>query len=179
MLLLAGGCSGLLPTVEQTVDSRWDSYEATRQSFDRIAPGRTTVAELRTLGFDPFENSNIRVLNYLDVTQRFIPNASIRLSDLDPAIRACLKTTTACRGYELSPKELHRKRHGNVLLDVFNFRRKTTTTGWTFDGLIVLEGDLVVYKLEGGQPRVLEQEDKKNPLGPLQDISVNTGISVQ
>lgn len=178
-LLLSAGCSGLLPTAEQTVESRWDSYDHTRQTFARILPGETLAGDLTALGFDPYDNPNLRVLSYLDVTQRFIPNASIRLADLDPAIRACLRATTACRGCEVSPKQLHSRRHGNVLLDMFNFRRTTTTTGWSFAGLIVLNGERVVYTLEGGEPRVLQLEDKKNPLGPLQDISVNTGISLQ
>lgn len=178
-ILLATGCSGLLPTADEQVDSRWESYMDAHQAFERITPGRTTAAELRTLGFDPFENPNVRILNYLDVTQRFVPNASIRLADLDPAVRTCLKATTACRAYEVSPRSLHKERHGNVLLDVFNFRRRTTTEGWSFDGLIVLNGDRVVYKLYGGQPSVAELEDKRNPLGPFQDISVNTGVSLQ
>ena len=177
--LLMGSCSNLLPTLDQTVESQWNSYEAVKQSFDRVHPGHTTVGELKALGFDPFENPNIRVLNYLEITQRFIPNASIRLADLHPAIRACLEAKTACQGYEISPKILRSQRYGNVVLDVFNFRRKTRTTGWSFQGLMVVNADLVVYKLEGGQPSVLELEDKENPLGPLQDMSVNPSIPLQ
>jgi hypothetical protein len=178
-VLFAAGCTGLLPTADEQVESRWASYAETSQAFERIVPGDTTVAELTPLGFDPFDNPNVRILNYLDVIQRFVPNASIRLADLDPAVRTCLKATTACRAYEVSPRSLHKERHGNVLLDVFNFRRDTTTEGWSFDGLIVLNGDRVVYKLSGGQPSVAERERRKNPLGPFQDISANTGVSLQ
>ena len=64
---------------------------------------KTTVEDLKELGFDPFENPNIRVLNYLEITQRFIPNASIRLVDLHPAIRACLEAKTACQGWRNFP----------------------------------------------------------------------------
>lgn len=177
--LLTGGCSNLLPTIDQSVEFRWNSYEEVKQSFDRIQPGQTTVEDLKELGFDPFENPNIRVLNYLEITQRFIPNASIRLVDLHPAIRACLEAKTACQGYEISPKILHSQRYGNVVLDVFNFRRKTRTTGWSFQGLMVVNAGQVVYKLAGGQPSVLELEDKENPLGPLQDMSVNPSIPLE
>jgi hypothetical protein len=41
-----------------------------------------------------------------------------------------------------------------------------------------LNGELVVYKLESGEPKILELEDRENPLGPLQDISVNPGLSL-
>lgn len=173
------GCSNLLPTVDQTTESKWNSYEATKQSFDRIVPGKTTSGELKELGFDPFENPNIKLLNYLEITRTFIPNESIRLADLDRDIRACLKAKTACQGYEISPRVIHSKRYGNVVLDVFNFRRKTRTTGWNFEGLIVLNSGLVVYKLQGGQPNVLELEDKINPLGPMQSISVNPDLSIE
>ena len=176
--LVMMGCSNLLPTIEKTTESRWKNYEETKQSFDKIVPGKTTPAELRELGFDPFENPNIKLLNYLDIIRTFIPNESIRMADLHPAIRNCLKAKTACQGYEISPKITHSERYGNVVLDIFNFRRKTRTTGWKFQGLIILNGELVVYKLESGEPRILELEDRENPLGPLQDISVNPGVSI-
>ncbi|MBS1224722.1 MAG: hypothetical protein H6R24_1400, partial [Proteobacteria bacterium] len=91
------GCSNLLPTIEQTTESRWKNYEETRQSFDRIVPGKTTSTELRELGFDPFENPNIKLLNYLDIIRIFIPNESIRMVDLHPNVRNCLKAKTECR----------------------------------------------------------------------------------
>jgi hypothetical protein len=172
------GCSNLLPTVEQTTESKWKNYEETKQSFDKITPGKTTSGELKELGFDPFVNPNIKLLNYLDITRIFIPNESIRMADLHPDIRICLKAKIACRGYEISPKITHSERYGNVVLDIFNFRRKTRTTGWRFQGLIILNGELVVYKLESGEPKILELEDRENPLGPLQDISVNPGLSL-
>lgn len=179
IVLPTGGCANLLPTVEEKTESRWGSYEDTKQAFDQIAPGTTTTAELKTMGFDPFENPNIKLLNYLDITQRFLPNESIGLKDLHPDVRACLEAKTACRGYEVKPQIVNSKRYGNVLLDVFNFRRQTRTTGWKFEGLIILEGERVVYKLEGGEPNILELEDKKNPLGPFQDLSVSTDLKLQ
>jgi hypothetical protein len=33
-----------------------------------------------------------------------------------------------------------------------------------------MKGNLVVYKLTGGQPAIHEHEENKNPLGPLQGI---------
>lgn len=171
------GCANLLPTVEQKSESRWKSYEDTKQSFDKIMPEKTTANELNQLGFDPFENPNIRLLNYLDITRLFLPNESLRLHDLDPSVRTCLEATTACQGYEISPKITNKKRYGNVALDVLNFRRRTRTTGWNFQGLIILNKDLVVYKLESGQPNMLELEDRTNPLGPLQEISITPSMS--
>jgi hypothetical protein len=172
------GCSNLLPTVEQATVSPWNSYEEAQQSFDKIILGKTTSEELKGLGFDPFTNPNIKLLNYLEVTRIFIPNESIRLADLHSDIRICLKAKIACQGYEISPRALNIERYGNVALDVLNFRRKTRTTGWKFQGLIILNKDLVVYKLKGGQPNILELEDNENPLGPLQNIQVTPDLSI-
>jgi hypothetical protein len=177
-LAVTSGCSSLLPTVEETTESPWKSYEDTKRSFDKIMPGQTTLEELKELGFDPFDNPNIRLIDYLEITRRFLPNQSITLQVLHPDMRTCLEAKIACHGYEVAPKMVRSKRYGNVILDVFNFRRKTRKTGWSFSGLIILNRDLVVYKLEGGEPNILELEDKKNPLGPFQDISVSPDIGL-
>lgn len=174
--LLTASCSSLLPSVDKTVDAGWISYEDAKQAFDRVVPDETTAVELKALGFDPLANPNIRLLNYLDLTQIFIPNASIRLNDLDTAVRKCLKAKVVCQGYQISPEVLHSYRYGNVPLDIFNFRRKTRTTGWKFQGLILLNQNLVVYKLESGEPNILQLEDKKNPLGPFQEITVTPNL---
>ena len=46
-----------------------------------------------------------------------------------------------------------------------------------FNGVILIKGDLVVYKLTGGQPVIHEYEESKNPLGPLQGIGESKLIS--
>jgi len=177
-LLTILGCSSLLPSAEETTESSWKSFADTKHAFNKIQPGQTTLEGLKELGFDPFENPNIRLIDYLEITQRFLPNQSITLQDLHPAMRTCLEAKMACRGYEITPRMFRSKRYGNALLDVFNFRRKTRKTGWSFSGLIIINNDLVVYKLESGEPNLLELEDRKNPLGPFQDISVSPDIGL-
>lgn len=165
-------CASALPSMVQTTESRWKNFDEAREAFTRIQPGVTTIQDLWAMGFNPFKQPNIRLLNYLDVTRIFLPNESIRLSDLPPSLQACLKTQTSCQGYEVVLGTTQRDRHGNVLLDIFNFQRNTRISGWQFRGLIVLQNDTVAYKLDSGQPSTLEHENKKNPLGPLQEISV-------
>ncbi len=169
--LLLTSCSGLLlPSIETTSKSPWQSFEEAKIAFDKVIPNQTTREDLKKLSFDPFETPNVSLITYLELTQKFIPNQSIRLEDLDPNVQDCLKTKEACQGYQVSPQMLHSKRYGNLLLDLFNFRRQKLSSGWKFDALIVLKDDLVVYKLWGGEPNISETEDKKNPLGPFQDI---------
>ncbi|MDM8558605.1 hypothetical protein [Candidatus Parabeggiatoa sp. HSG14] len=171
MLLMSTGCAGLLPSLEQTTKSPWRSFEEAKKSFDKIESQRTTKEELKKLGFDPFEVPNVELITYLELIERFMPNQSIRMEDLDEGVRSCLQARDVCQGYEIGPQMIDSKRYGNVFLDLFNFRRKTITTGWHFTALIVLKDGLVVHKVWGGSPNVSKFEDKRNPLGPLQDIS--------
>ena len=169
-----GNCSTLLPSAKQYTESPWESHDAVKNAYDHIVPGQTTLKELAGLGFDPFVTPNVEFLNYLDIIQKFMPNQSIRIEDLDPAIQTCLKVKELCTGLKVSPEWASNKRYGNLFLDMFNFDRKTRTSGWRFEALLVVVDNVVVYKLSSGQPKVLRDENRRNPLGPLQDIRVNT-----
>lgn len=171
-LLLMTGCANMLPSAQQHIESRWQSYEEAREAFDAIQSGNTSKAQLQEMGFDPYKVPNIKLLNYLELMRIFLPNDSIRLADLHPDIQGCLKARKDCVGYEVTLGNNNRKRFGNLFLDLFNFRRQTRSSGWQFRGLIVLQKDQVIYKVESGQPNTLEFEDKRNPLGPIQDISI-------
>jgi len=167
------GCSTLLPSAKQYTESPWKSYEAVKNAFDKIVPGQTTLKDLETLGFGPGQTPNVELLNYLDIIQKFMPNQSIRIEDLDPAIQTCLKVKDLCSGLKISPEWIDNKRYGNLFLDLFNFERKTKISGWRFEALLVVIDDVVVYKLSSGQPKVLRDENKRNPLGPIQDIRID------
>jgi hypothetical protein len=62
------------------------------------------------------------------------------------------------------------QRYGNLALDMLAFNRKTHETGWNFKALILLNHDKVLYKLWSGQPNLDRYEQKKKPLGPLQEL---------
>lgn len=164
------GCGGLLPRSHQSVNVTWSSFEEAKTAFDRIEPGLTTVSDLAPLGFDPYTSPNTTILTYLDLIKYFMPNQSIRLEDLAPAVRDCVSARDACRGFRVSAGEKRSKRYGNVLLDLFNFRRRATQTGWQFTALLLAHDDRIVYKLWGGQPTLDGQTDRRNPLGPLQSL---------
>ena len=166
------GCAFLLPSVEQTTIARWKDYGSTYQAFQQITPKLTQRRDLHTMGFDPYNSSNIQLLNYLDVRRIFLPNESVRLHDLPQEIQDCLRSNGDCNGYGVSFGQILRERKGNAFLDIFNFRRQTISHGWKFEGWIIMNKDLVVYKLDNGKPNISEVENKTNPLGPLQDISL-------
>ena len=164
------GCSNALPREENNVRSRWSSFKEAMADYEKIEPYETTQDELQELGYDPYTQPNIRILSYLDIIQRFMPNQSIKLDDLDSAVSFCIKSRAKCIAYEAQPQKTRSKRVGNVVLDMMTFKRRTLRTGWSFYALIVINDGVVVYKVWSGEPFVSGEKIRKNPLGPLQGL---------
>ncbi len=169
-LLYLPGCSSktFLPSTKDTVNSPWNSYESIKDSFEKITLYKTKYEDLEKLYLSPKVTPNIKILTYLDIMHRFIPNQSVGLKDLDDGLKDCLASQDSCQAFEILIKNIYSERYGNVLFDLFNFRRKTKIFGWEFNAIVVLKNDLVVYKISGGKPKIDEYKDRKNPLGPLQ-----------
>ena len=168
LLGLLSACSGLLPKSDTGVKDRWDSFESARASFDRIVPYQTIAKEMVQIGYDPFSNPAVTILTYADVIRRLIPPSTIDSMKLNRGIVECVSAQEQCQVYEIDLKRIHRKRSGNFWLDFLNFRRRTEISGWRFNALVLLNHDIVVYKLWSGQPVIREVEEAVNPLGPLQ-----------
>ena len=169
-VLLLSGCSSTayLPSAKETIQSPWQDFDGVKAAFDKITPHETGRKELHKLGFDPYTTPNIKLLNYLDIMQRFIPNQNFKMEDLDEGLQECLADQGHCHAYEIDLHQIDQDRYGNVVLDLFNFRRKTKVTGWEFRAIIVMNDDTVIYKLWSGKPKIDENRDNKNPFGPLQ-----------
>lgn len=137
-------------------------------SYDKVILNKTTVKQLRELGFDPYSTPNVKILSYLDVIQKFMPTNSVKLEQLPLSVRQCLAKQETCIAYEAHPGIIKRKRVGSVFKDLLGFKRRTIETGWRFDALIVIDGDVAVYKIWSGIPIMDSEKSRKNPLGPLQ-----------
>src|ERR1051325_4098180 len=167
VLLMSTGCRSMFPAEDKRTVNTWTNYEDTQLTFDKIIPHQTTIEDLRRMGLDPHSSPNIKLLNYLDVIERFLPNQSITKQDLPPDVRICIESRECCQAYELNLDITHSKRFGNLALDCLNFKKHTRITGWNFRGLIVIKDGLVTYKLASGEPNVNRLEKKVRPLGPL------------
>jgi len=170
LVLTTTGCKALFSSTSQRSRTPWHNFDEAQSAFDKVIPHKTTVSELRTMGFDPMTTPNIKILTYLDLIQRFVPNASITLDDLQPDVKACIESKDCCHAYEMDLELTDSKRYGNLAADVFGFNRKTKTTGWTFKALIIVKDDVVAYKLRSGEPNVDRLDKKTKPLGPLQEL---------
>lgn len=163
-------CTALLPTGQEQVHSPWHNFAEARDAIDRIAPDKTTVAELQAVGIDPYVSPNVQLLSYSDILLRFPLTMSNGHDHLDPGLHRCLDSGKSCTGYAIAIRETHRDRTGNFWVDTFGFKRVTDVTGWSFNALILMVDGKVVYTLYSGQPQLREQEVTRQPLGPLQGI---------
>jgi hypothetical protein len=169
LALVLSSCGSTLPKGEAKTKSQWDSFEQAKSSYDSIILFETTTADLQALGFDPYSTPNVKILSYLDIIRKFSPNNAVKVGDLPPSVRACLAVREACLAYEATPGVNTSTRVGNVVLDLLKFKREEIATGWSFSALIVIDHDMVVYKIWSGIPIIDQMETRKNPLGPIQD----------
>jgi hypothetical protein len=176
IVALAGwlaGCSSLLPGSKETsgtAKTAWQSYDEAEQAFARITPGTTRVRDLAALRLDPRTNPNITVLHNFQVRERFIPNQTVTLADLDGGVRECVEARSSCVGWEIDQTATQKKRNGNAALDMLKMRRETHTSGWRFNGLLLIKDGVVLYKLAGGQPHIHEIASSEDALAPLQAL---------
>jgi len=168
IILYLSACSNLLPKEKAITVGIWDSYEEAQSTFDKITPYYTTLDELRTLNLSAEVNSNVSILTYADITSRFINGLAIDGYEIDSGVKDCILAKTSCTGYEINESFLSSKRYGNFWADLLNFKRKTDIRGWRFNGIILVNDQVVIYKLSSGQPSIHEKKEKNNPLGPLQ-----------
>jgi len=178
------GCGSLLPVAKSRIESPWRTFDQAKATLDKVVPYQSTRDGLHTLSLDPFQNRNIEILTYLDLVELFMPNSSFHKEDLVEGVRNCLDVQEKCYGYRIAVSNMESRRFGSVFLDLFNFKRKSHRTGWKFKALLILQDDLVVYKISGGKPKIDEYVYKKNPLGPLQesesilkDIGIETSFN--
>jgi len=165
---LLGGCEALLPKTAQQTRVGWANFEDARRTIDSFVPYKTTRSEIAAQGIDPYVNPAVILLSFSDILQRFASSSAMRPEDFDPGIRDCLTSGKRCIGYSIVAQSTKRERIGNFWLDSLNFKREIDTTGWSFNALVILVDDVVVYTLYGGHPNIRNHEVTRNPLGPLQ-----------
>jgi hypothetical protein len=162
------GCGQLLPQERRNVPTPFDSFTAAQHSIEKVVAFKTSVGELRELGFDVRSSANVTVIPYPELVNRLAPNPSVPFNELDLGIRECILSRSACEAFEFQIGNELRQRDGGFWADFFNFRRRTTITGWHFQALVVVRDGVVLFRNYGGEPRIARTEVRRNPLGPLQ-----------
>jgi hypothetical protein len=169
LVLLTSACSSWLPKSHAHTTS-FETFEEARAAVEELVPMQSSRSVLESNGLSPSKHPNSTLLTHADVVRRFLPSSLLRREDMDPGILACLEARDACRGIEIIGAKIDKERTGNFFADFINYRRRTQTTGWRFNAVILFVNDLIVYRSWAGQPEVNELEITTNPLGPFQDI---------
>ena len=166
-----GGCAsgGLLPDSSTAVRAEFADFESARSQFENIEPYKTTVDDLKTLGFDT-ASPNVRLIGYPDIVGRLAPNSSLALDQLDAGIRDCILARLGCRVYEYRVANETRVRNGAFLLDWLNFKRTVEVKSWQFDAIVAVREGVVLFRNYGGAPHNERTERQFNPLGPFQGV---------
>jgi len=164
------GCTALLPRARTEDVSPFASFEAAREAFERAVPYRTTLAELKALGFDAQASGNVRQIPYPQLVAYLVPNPTLELAQLDVGIRDCIAARQSCRAYEFRFGAQVHERRGGFIADFLNFRRVTHTGGWRFEGVVLVRESVVLFRNHGGEPKIDSVEERVNPLGPLQAL---------
>lgn len=178
LIVLSTGCRCLFSSTQTITISKWHNYSDAEAAFHKIVPYRTTVKDLRALGFHPAVSPNVKVLNYVEIIQTFMPNQAMHIDDLPTPVKDCIVGDEKGIAYLVELQNIHDERHGNLFLDVFGFKRLTHQSGWRFRGIILIKGDRVVYKISSGEPQVSKEERKIKPLGPFQELDSLGGSAV-
>lgn len=170
LLLVGCGGLGLLPRETNVNNTKFQSYSELTAAYDGIMPGKTTVSDLDRLGFNSATSSNVEILSYLGVIERFMPRDSIRFDHLDPAVQGCIEARDQCTAFVFRPQRLEQERQGNIFLDILGFERTTVSKGWSAEVTLLVENGRIAYKVISGKPRIEDMHDSVQPLGPLQDV---------
>jgi hypothetical protein len=175
LALALAGCSHLLPEQTRTVPTAFEDFAAAQRAVEQVVPFRTTVDDLRALGFDVRNSANVSRIPYPELVSRLAPNPSVPFDELDAGIRTCILSRMACEAFEFQIGRESRRRTGGFWSDFLNFTRVTSVTGWHFQALVVVREGVVLFRNYGGEPRVARTERQRNPLGPLQPAGEAAG----
>lgn len=166
-LVWLSGCSSLLPSERNEVQSPFSDYLDAEMRYSQAINGTTSRSELFSLGFDPLAEGNGKMLSFIDVRLMFVqPN--IPIAYLPDGLVTCLEAKDRCVGYAFEFTKTDTQRVGNFWADVFNFRKQRELQGWAFRAVFVLVDNTLVHKVSNGEPNIRHFEVKRNPLGPLQ-----------
>lgn len=135
-LLAVQGCCSLLPETEAMTRSRFENYAQVSAAFEAIVPYQTRTTDLEKLGFEPSVSPNVKVLTYVQAMEYFMPNPSVTNEDLSPPVGGGIDAKENWHAYPIELSDIRTKRHGNVVLDILGFKRRTLEAGWRFAGII-------------------------------------------
>lgn len=156
-----------MPRSSFVTKSPWKSYSEVVCAYDKVVSNRSTVIEIRKLGFDIYSTPNLKILSYVDIA---LATQTLKKEEVSNGIVACLRAQSMCNGYVFEPQVVNSNRYGNFWMDTFKFKRKTKESGWKYKATFLIVDAVVVDKFWSGEPKIDQYKEEVNPLGPLQEL---------
>jgi hypothetical protein len=166
-MMTVSGCVALLPHSTTVTNSPWKSYKDVVDAYNKVTPSKSTVHDIKKLGFNIYSTSNLKILSFVDIA---VATSTLKRDDLGAGIDFCLKVREQCTGYIFEPQVVNSHRYGNFWLDTFNFKKKTRESGWRIRASFLIVDSVVVEKYWYGEPLISLDKEVVNPLGPLQGL---------
>jgi len=170
LALVLAGCGGVLPHESDADSTKFLTYDQVSSSYAGIQLGKTRLGELPGLGFDTRLTPNIEVLSYSEIVDRFLPSETISEQTAPSPVRRCIEAQYRCSAYVFHLTHSHTQHSGNVVPDLLGTERDTVNSGWSAEVVLLVQDDLVVYKVISGRPYAQDLQNETQPLGPLQDL---------
>jgi hypothetical protein len=174
LALMLAGCGGVLPRESEVDSKKFQTYDQVLASYGDVNLGRTHVNDLPAIGFDTKTTPNIEVLSYAEIVDRFLPSETITMEHLPKSVQQCIEAQYHCSAYVFHLRNSHTEHSSSVVPDLLEIERDTVKRGWSADVVLLVQDDLVVYKVISGSPNSEDQHDRSQPLGPFQDIITKT-----
>lgn len=186
VVFLATGCASWQPSSGSRptdVKLPWNDYKETQAAVAKIQEGKTTLEQLKALGFDPITIPNTEKI--VDVRNALLSTPTSTISELPELAQACYRNFTMCDGYNFTVRVVDKRGVGNTALRLAGVKKKVLTTGWWFSlKVFLVEGNklgsqissdlqnqkVVVFWLFGGVGNVQSIDTEKRPLGPINTI---------
>lgn len=168
--LAACSSKALLPSATSENTKVFQTYDQVAGAYGAITAGKTNGAELEKLGFGVKTAPNVEILTYVGVIDR-LPQDARTKGHVPDAVQGCFDAQDRCTAYLFRPGRIESRHVGNTFLELAGFQKDTLNTGWTADIMLLVQDDVVVYKLMNGQPLIGDMQHKVTPLGPLQDAA--------
>lgn len=164
---IISGCAALLPHSSSITNSPWKSYKEVVDAYNSVVINKSTVTDIKKVGFNIYSTSNLKILSFVDVAAA---TSTLELKDLGGGITQCLKVRDLCSGYIFEPQVAKSDRIGNFWLDILNFKRKIKESGWKFKATFLIIDSVIVDKFWYGEPLINLDKTIVNPLGPFQEL---------
>jgi len=165
--VIFSGCAALLPHSSSVTNSPWKSYKEVVDAYNTVVPNKSTVTDIKKLGFNIYSTPNLKILSFVDIA---VATSTLKRKEMGSGIGTCLKVRDLCSGYIFEPQVAKSDRFGNFWLDILNFRRKTKESGWKFKATFLIVDSVIVEKFWYGEPLINLDKTVVNPLGPFQEI---------